>query len=121
MFGSHAIDNDSSRSSRWLRQHRLRFTLWLAAGEGLLYLVHVLHWWEAVVLAAIGVLAYFYGGRTSRSDTAREVTWIFAAAQLLVLLVPIVWTLAKAVAIAIVAVLAVVALIFLFTERERRQ
>lgn len=119
MFGSHAIEHDSSRSGRWMRQHRLRFTLWLAAAEGLLYLVHVLHWWEAVVLAFAGVAAYLFGGRSSRSDALREATWIFAAAQLLVLLVPIVWKLAEAVAIAIVALLAVVALIFLFTERER--
>ena len=119
MFGSHAIDNDSSRSSRWLREHRLRFTLWLAAAEGLLYLVHVLHWWEAVVLAVIGVVVYVFGGRTSRSYTVREATWIFAASQLLVLLVPIVWTIAKAVAIAVVALAAVAGLIFLFLERER--
>ena len=119
MFGSHAIDNDSSRSSRWLREHRLRFTLWLAAAEGLLYLVHVIRWWEAVVLAILGVAVYVYGGRSSRSDTVREASWIFAASQLLLLLVPIVWTIAKAVAIAVVALAAVAGLIFLFLERER--
>ena len=119
MFGSHAIDNDSSRSSRWLHHHRWRFMLWLVAIEGLLYLVHVLHWWEAVVLAFVGVALYFYGGRSSRSDTVREGTWIVAASQLLVLLVPIVLKLAEAVAIAIVALAAVAGLIFLFAERER--
>jgi hypothetical protein len=118
MFGSHAIDQDSSRSGRWFRQHRLRFLLWLSAAEGLLYVVHVLHWWEAVLLAAIAVLLWFYAGRTSRSDAVRQATWIFAAAQLLVLLVPLVLAIAKAVAIAVVALLAVAALIFLFTERS---
>jgi cobalamin synthase len=118
MFGSHAIDHDSSRSGRWLRQHRLRFTLWLAAGEGILYVFKVLHWWEAVVLAIAGVASYFYVGRRSRSDSIREATWTFAAAQLLVLLVPIVFKIAEAVAIAVVALIAVAALIFLFTERR---
>jgi hypothetical protein len=45
---------------------------------------------------------------------------VFAAVQLLVLLVPLVLTILKGVAIAVVVLLAVAALIFLFTERERR-
>ena len=54
-YGGHVLDHGSSRSGRWLRGKRFRITLWIAAIEGLLYVVHVLHWWEAVVLAAIGV------------------------------------------------------------------
>jgi hypothetical protein len=118
MFGSHAIEHGSSRAGRWVRERRLRFTLWLAAFEGLLYLFHVLHWWAAVALAVIAVGTWFYAGRTSRSDAFRQVTWIFAASQLLVLLVPLVLTIAKAIAIAIIAIIAVIALIFLFTERS---
>jgi hypothetical protein len=118
MFGTHAIDHGSSRTGRWLRQKRFRFTLWIAAAEGLLYLVHVLHWWAAVALAVIAVGTWFYAGRTSRSDLIRQATWIFAVSQLLVLLVPLVLAIAKAIAIAIVALLAIAALIFLFTERS---
>ena len=78
MFGAQAIEHGSSRSSRWLRGKRLRITLWIAAVEGLLYLVHVLHWWEAVVLAAIAAAIWWTGGRTSRSDVFRQGSWIFA-------------------------------------------
>jgi len=117
-MSTHAIEHRSSRASRWLRQRRLQFTLWVAAIEGLLYVLHVLHLWEAVVLAVIAVAVWFYGGRTSRSDLVRQVTWVFAAVQLLVLLVPLVLTILKGVAIALVVLLAVGALIFLFTERE---
>lgn len=119
MFGTHAIEHRSSRASRWLRQRRLQFTLWVAAIEGLLYVLHVLHLWEAVVLAVVAVAVWFYAGRTSRSDLVRQLTWVFAAVQLLVLLVPLVLTILKGVAIALVVLLAVGALIFLFTERER--
>ena len=38
MFGAHAIEHGSTRTGRWLRERRLRFTLWIAAIEGLLYL-----------------------------------------------------------------------------------
>jgi hypothetical protein len=117
MFGSQAIEHGSSRPSRWLRSRRIRITLWVAAVEGLLYLVHVLHWWEAVVLAAIAAAVWWLGGRTSRSDIVRQGTWIFAASQLLVLCVPIALAILKALAIGVVAILAIVGLVLLFTRR----
>ena len=54
---------------------------------------------------------------TSRSDTVRHLSWIFASSQLLVLCVPIALSLVRALAIGIIAILAVVALFFLFRER----
>ena len=117
MFGAQAIEHGSSRPSRWLRERRLRVTFWIAAIEGLLYLVHVLHWWEAVALAAIAVAIWWTGGRTSRSDVFRQSSWIFAASQLLVLCVPIALAVVKALAIGIVAILAIAGLVLLFTRR----
>ena len=119
MVGSHAIEHGSTRSGRWLRERRLRFTLWVAAFEGLLYLFHVLHWWAAVALAIIAVGFWWFVARGHRSDALRELGWIFAASQLLVLCVPIALTVVKAIAIGVIALLAIAALIFLFTERPR--
>jgi hypothetical protein len=113
-----AIEHGSSRSGRWLRARRIRFTLWLAAFEGLLYLFHVVHWWAAVLLAIIATALYWFVGRNGRSDTLRQATWVFAAVQLLVLLVPLALGIVKAVAIAVIAVIAIVALVVLFTERR---
>ena len=95
----------------------MRLTLWITLVEGLLYLVHVLHWWEAVVLAAVGVGFWWYAGRNNRSDLVRQASWIFAASQLLVLCVPIAFWIVKALAIGLVVLIAIAALIFLFTER----
>jgi hypothetical protein len=117
MFGAHAIEHGSSRSGRWLRSRRLRITFWIAAVEALLYLVHVLHWWEAVALAAIAVGFWWFVGRSNRSDVIRQASWVFAASQLLVLCAPIALAVAKAIAIGVVAVLAIAALILLFTRR----
>jgi hypothetical protein len=114
----YAIEHGSSRTGRWLRERRLRFTLWTATVEGLLYLFHVLHWWEAVLLAAIAVLFWWYAGRQTRSDALRHASWIFAVSQLLVLVVPLALGLVKAIAIGVIALLAIVALVFLFTERS---
>jgi hypothetical protein len=117
MVGAHAIEHGSSRPGRWLRARRFRLTLWIAAIEGLLYLVGVLNWWIVVGLAAIAVLVWMYAGRTSRSDMVRQATWVFAVSQMLVLCVPIAFWVLKAVAIGLVVLLAIAALIFLFTER----
>jgi hypothetical protein len=112
------IEHGSTRPGRWLRERRLRLTLWITLVEGLLYLVHVLHWWEAVVLAAIGVGFWWYAGRSSRSDLIRQASWIFAASQLLVLCVPIALGILKLLAVGVIAVLAIIALFFLFRERR---
>lgn len=117
MVGTTAIEHGSSRSGRWLRERRVRLTLWIAAVEGLLYLFHALHWWAAVSVAVIAVGLWWFVGRSSRSDVVRNVLWVFAASQLLVLCVPIALGLLKAVAIAVIALIAIAALIFLFTER----
>jgi hypothetical protein len=117
MFAAQAIEHGSTRSGRWLRERRFRTTLWIAAIEGLLYLVHVLHWWEAVALAGIAIGVWWFVGRKNRSDVVRQLTWIFAASQLLVLCVPIALGILKAIAIGVVAVLAIGALILLFTRR----
>jgi hypothetical protein len=114
----YAIEHGSTRMGRWLRDRRLRFTLWIAAIEGLLYLFHVLHWWAAVLLAVIAVGFWWYAGRQHRSDALRQVSWIFAASQLLVLVVPLALALVKAIAIGVIALIAIVALVFLFTERS---
>jgi hypothetical protein len=117
MYGMTAIEHGSTRPGRWLRERRLRVTMWLTLGEGILYLVHVLHWWEAVALAAIGVGFWWYAGRSSRSDLIRQGSWIFAASQLLVLCVPVALAILSAIAIGVIAVLAIVALVVLFRER----
>ena len=118
-MGAHAIEHGSTRGGRWLRERRLRITLWVAAAEGILYLFHVLHWWAAVLLAIVAIGFWWYVARVHRSDALRQVGWIFAASQLLVLCVPIALAVVTAVAVGVIALLAIAALVFLFTERPK--
>jgi hypothetical protein len=117
MYGSHVLEHGSSRPARWLRTHRLRITLWIALGEALLVVLHVLSWWAVVLLAALAVAVWWYAGRSSRSDVLRQGSWIAAVSQLLVTMVPIVLFVATTIAIAVVVLFAIAALVFLFTER----
>jgi hypothetical protein len=105
---------------QYLRQHRLRLSLWIALAEGFLVLVHVIPRIAMYALAVIALLFWFGVARRYRSSTARQASWVFAASQSLAVLVPIVWAITKfAVAIVVVAAIAVAALVFLFTEREK--
>ena len=115
---SYAIEHGSSRTGRWLRERRLRITLAIAAVEGVFYLFGVVHWWAAVALAAVTGAYWWWAGRRHRSDVVRNVSWILVASQLLVVCVPLVFSLVKAVAVAVVALLAIAALILLFAERR---
>jgi len=113
-----AIEHGSSRGGRWLRGRRLRITLAIAAVEGLLYLFGVLHWWVAVVLALVALAFWWYVARRSSSHSLRQVGWIFAASQLLVICVPIALKVVEWLAIGVIAVLAIAALVFLLTDRS---
>jgi hypothetical protein len=111
------IEHGSSSLGRWFRQHRLRVAASVALLEGVLIVFHAISWWVALPVAALIVVLYWYGGRTSNSYTVRQITWTAALSQVMVALVPIVFAIVGAVAIAIVAIIAVVVLAALFAER----
>jgi hypothetical protein len=114
----HAMQHGSSAPGRWLQQRRIRIAAWIAAAEGLVVLFsHAITKWTVIVLAIVGVIAWL-GGRESRFHVVRQVLWIFAAAELLaVVLVILAWIVKWAIILAIV-VLAVVGLAYLFVDRR---
>jgi hypothetical protein len=112
------VEHGSSGASRWLRAQRLRIALWIAVVEGILVAFDVIPWWAAVVAAALLVVLWFSFGRELRWDTGRQVAWIGAASQALVVLVPILVAVVGVVAVVVVGLLAVLALVLLFTDRR---
>ena len=112
------IEHGTTQQGRWLRSHRVRIAIWIAVVEGILVVLHVVPWWLAVVVGAIAVVLYYEFGRKSRSDTVRQSSWIIAASQVMVALVPILVLILGTLAIIAVAFLAVLALIALFAERR---
>jgi hypothetical protein len=113
------VDHGSSRPGRWLRARRVRIALWTAVVEAVIVAIfHGVSRWTVIGLAIVAVALYVAAGRNSRSDVVRQVTWIFAASQLLAVVAAILafiffWT-----AIIVAVVVAVIALFFLFTERK---
>lgn len=112
---SHAIERGPGG---WLQHRRVRLAAWIAAAEGVVVLFsHALTKWTVIALAIVGAIAWL-GGRESRSRTVRQILWIFAASQLLaVILVILAWIVKWAIILAIV-VLAIAGLAYLFLDRR---
>jgi hypothetical protein len=112
------IEHGSTSRGRWLRANRIKLALGIAVLEGLLVAVDVIPWWAAVAVAGCLIVLYLMFGRTSGSDTIRQASWVAAASQLLVVLVPVLVAIVGTLSLIAVALLAVIALIFLFSDRS---
>jgi hypothetical protein len=115
----HAIEHGTSRPGRWLRERRVRIALGIAAIEALLVAIfHDVSRWTVIGVAIVAFVVYWYVGRTARSDTFRQLTWIFAASQLGAVLAAILAFIIVGIAFALVVIFALVALFFVFTDRR---
>ena len=115
----HAIEHGTSGPGRWLRARRTRIALTIAAVEALLVAIfHDVSQWSVIALAIVAFVVYWYVGRSVRSDTFRQVSWIFAVSQLGAVLAAIVAFVVFWTAIVLVVVFALVALFFVFTDRR---
>ena len=112
------VEHESSRSARWLRQHRARLALWAAVAEGLLVVFGVIPGWIALAAAVALVLFYVVVGRKLAPESARQLSWIAAVSQLLVAMLPILVGLLTVTAIVGLVVLGTVALALLFVDRR---
>src|SRR5918992_936647 len=114
----HVLEHRSTRGGRWLRAHRLRIALGVAIAEGLLVVFGTIEWWVAVLVAVGAIAFYLFVGRDFRSYTVQQVSWIAAASQALVVLVPVLVVVISWLAIVAIAILAVIALVVLFSDRR---
>jgi hypothetical protein len=116
--GHGTIEHGSTRAGRWLRERRLRIALSIAVAEGVLVVLHLIPRWPAIIVAAAAISLYIAAGRKSSQDVVRHATWIGAASQSLMILVPVFVSIFLGVAIILLAIIAVVALVILFTDRN---
>jgi len=102
----------------WLKERRIRLSLWIAAAEGIVVVLsHDVTKWTVIVLAALAVLAYSTG-RNTTSSLLRQILWIFVASQLLaVVLVLLAWIVKWAVILGLI-VFAVLGIVYLLFDRR---
>ena len=111
------VEHGSSRTSRWLRERRLRAALFVGLLESLLVVLGGLGWFWVVFAALVAGAFYLFVGRRSRSATVREIAWTAAASQLIALVVPVLWELVKVVAVIVLVIMAIVLLALLVRDR----
>jgi hypothetical protein len=123
VFSAHeqpAIEAHSTRTSRWLRERRLRIALWIAILEGVVVAVRGdISRYTVLVIAVPLVALWVFVGRNLRWDAGRQIAWIVAASQVMALLVVIIAFIVGVVALVLVALFAVVALVYLFSDLRR--
>jgi hypothetical protein len=113
------VEHGSSQPSRWLRERRWRFSLWIAVVEAIIVAVaHAASRWSVIGLALVAFLLYAYVGRRTRSALVHEVSWIFGASQALALLAAIVASVLAWLAFLFAAIFAVVALAYFLLDRR---
>jgi hypothetical protein len=118
-YSQPAIEAGGTRIGRWLRDRRIRLTLWVAVIEGLIAAFSAdIGRWTILVLAVIVLAFYVLAGRHIKWDVARELSWIAAASQVLAILVVIFAFVLKLVAIVAIVGFALVALYYLFSDRR---
>jgi hypothetical protein len=118
MSTGYAIDHDSSRTGRWLRQRRLRTALWIAVIEAVLAaFTHDVSRLTIVVLAAVFVPIYFIWGR-DQGDTIRQITWIAAGSQALAVVAALLAYVVGLLVLVIAGIFAAVALFLIFSDRR---
>ena len=114
------IEAGTTRTGRWLRERRIRLTLWVAVIEGLLVAITAdLTKWTVLVIAAILLAFYIVAGRHLRWDVGRQLSWIAAASQALAILVVVLAFVLGFVAIVAVVIFAIIALAYLFSDYRR--
>lgn len=112
------VERSTSRSGRWLRARRVRFALWIAVAEGIIVaLEKSVSRWTVIAFAIPVILLYFYAGRTGRSDTLHQLSWILAASQSLAVVAVILAFILGWLALLLAGLFAAAALFFIFMDR----
>ena len=113
-----AIDQDASRTGRWLRERRFRVALWIAVIEAVVAaFTHDVSRWTIILLAAVFVPLYLFWGR-ERRDTIRQVSWIAAASQALAVAAVFVAFVVGIFVLVLAGVFAVIALFLILSDRR---
>jgi hypothetical protein len=111
------VEHREGPTARWLRERRVSVAIAIAIAEGILIVAGGLSKALALVLAIAVVVLYFTLADRLRAGAAREVAWIAAVSQAIVMLVPVLVILIGTLALIGIAVLGVLALVLLFSRR----
>ena len=111
------VEHRQSATARWLRERRISLAIGVAILEGILIVAGELSKALALIVAIAVVVGYFTLSDRLRPGTGREIAWIAAASQAIVVLVPVLLLVLSTLAIIGLAVLGLIALAMLLSRR----
>jgi hypothetical protein len=114
---SAVVEHRESATARWLRERRISFAIGVAILEGVLIVAGELSKALALIVAIAVVVGYFMLSDRLRPGVGREIAWIAAVSQAIVMLVPLLVFVIGTLTLIAIAAIAVVALILLFSRR----
>jgi hypothetical protein len=111
------VEHRQGPTARWLHERRVSIAIAIAIAEGILIVAGELSKALALVVAIAVVVIYFTAADRLRAGVAREIAWVAAVSQAIVMLVPVLVILVGTLALIGVAILGVIALVLLFSRR----
>jgi len=116
MSSGQALEQNGSQS--WLRVHRVRTALWIAALEAILAAVtHSVSKYTILVLAIIAIPSYLFWGKNQRG-TIKQVWWIAAASQALAVVAVLLAHFIGFFVLVLAGIFAAIALFLIFSDRS---
>ena len=112
------IEHGQGRVGPLLRRRRPHLVPWIVVVEGVLVLFDVIPWWAVILAATIALIAYVTIGRGHTSSAVREVSWVAAVSQLVVVLIPVLAVVLTALAVIALVLVAVGVLVMLLLDRR---
>jgi len=104
----------------WL-DRRAKIALIVAAVEGLLLLIGSLSKWLVIVVAIVGIALWFFRGRDLKPGLWKDVLWVVAVSQLLIILAAIVSFFIDTLVLILLGVFVAVALLLLWADEPGRR
>jgi hypothetical protein len=111
------VEHRQGPTSRWLHERRISLAIGVAILEGVLIVAGELSKALALIVAVAVVVGYFMLSDRLKPGIGREIAWIAAASQAIVMLVPLLVIVIGTLTIIAIAVIGLIALALLFSRR----
>jgi hypothetical protein len=110
-----------TRAGRWIAERRIKLALGIAVLEGIIVaFAKDFSSWTVIVISVPIIAFYLFAGRTLKSDTGRQISWVLAASQAFAVLLAVIALTIKLWVLIIVGIFAVIALILIVGEKPSK-
>jgi len=111
------VEHRESATSRWLHERRISLAIGVAILEGILIVAGELSKALALIVAIAVVVGYFMLSDRLKPGVGRQLAWIAAVSQAIVMLVPLLVIVIGTLTLIGIAVIGLIALALLFSRR----